>query len=639
MLKRWTWLALLLAALLAFSACSSDDSNTVTPPVEDTAFDVLAAAGAAYINGGTCPGIISADALAGALDDFTVIDVRSESAYLAGHIPGAYLSSISTVIDDITTYPQDKPFVVTCYSGQLAGHVKIALELLGYDIQSLGFGMCSWNEATNSGWENGHGDNLIGEVETTNNNGDLTTTYDWPVLEDLGYEAGTVVVERVRDTLAAGFKSIKYINSTNPAAQLAGNEENYFIINYWGESDYDGTSGVAPGHIPGAYQFTPAASLGMDQMLNLVPTDMPIVVYCWTGQTSSQITFYLNMLGYDAYSLAYGANGLFYSDLTAHKWTEGGPAVNQTMEEAPTPLPAYETLFNGMDDYMNAGSWYINAQDLSDLVDDDAVTILDIRSTAAWEAGHIDGAVDIADYKTDLPQMVADDSIPTDKQIVVVCYTGQNAGWASAYLNLMGYDSKSLLFGMAGWTSTLTGPWDTNVGDALGVVETANNNDSLDWNMYPALDDYSLEARANAIIGEGFQGVSYADVASEIDNYFVVNYWGEADYNGTGAAGAPGHIPGAFQFTPGSSMTLDTMLANLPSQLDDDPIIVYCWTGQTSAQITMMLRMLGYDAYSLKFGANSLFHADLTAHVWNGNLVTRDLYDVNGDLVDQGATK
>ena len=58
----------------------------------------------------------------------------------------------------------------------------------------------------------------------------------------------------------------------------------------------------------------------MDQMLGNLPTNMPIVVYCWTGQHSSQVTAYLNTLGYEAYSLKFGSNNLFYNDLTAHKW-------------------------------------------------------------------------------------------------------------------------------------------------------------------------------------------------------------------------------------------------------------------------------------------------------------------------------
>ncbi len=639
--KRWTWLALLLVTLVAFAGCSSDDNNPITPVDEDTAFEVLAAAGAAYINDSTdCPGVASPTDLGmiGHEDEFTIIDIRSEEDYLAGHIPGAYHSGLGTLVDDLLTFPTDLPYVVVCYSGQAAGHAKIAMELLGYeDVKSIGFGMCGWSTETNGSWESNHGDNLVGNIETTNNNGDLTAQ-TWPVLEDLGYEAGSVVVERVRDTLAGGFKGIKYLNPTTPSAQLSGHEDEYFIINYFGEADYLGTGTAgAPGHIPGAYQFTPYASMGIDQMLEDVPTNMPVVVYCWTGQHSSQITFYLNMLGYDAYSLTFGSNGLFHSDLTAHKWAPGGPTPTQGVVEGPVALPAYAALYDGVDDYFTDNSvWYYNAGQLETLVEDSAVTVLDIRAAADWEAGHISGAINVA--SADIPARIADNTIPTDLPFAVVCYTGQTAGWASAYLNVMGHESRTLLFGMCGWTQTLTSAWDNNVNDYLSDPETTNNNGDLDWHMYPELADNTVAGRAAAVLAEGFQGVSYGGatgISPERDDYFLVNYWGEADYSGTGTAGAPGHIPGAFQYTPGTSMTLETMLGNLPSQLEDPQIIVYCWTGQTSSQITMFLRMMGYDAYSLKFGANSLFHNDLTAHVWLGNNQTRDLYDAAGNLVDQ----
>ena len=49
-------------------------------------------------------------------------------------------------------------------------------------------------------------------------------------------------------------------------------------------------------------------------------TDETIVTYCWTGQTSSMITAYLTVLGYDAVSLKFGSNGMIYDDLEGHKW-------------------------------------------------------------------------------------------------------------------------------------------------------------------------------------------------------------------------------------------------------------------------------------------------------------------------------
>jgi rhodanese-related sulfurtransferase len=640
--KRWTWLALLLVALVAFAGCSDDD-DPIVPVHVDTAFEVLAAAGADYINDAAdCPGVVSASTIQGQESGYTIIDIRAESAYLDGHIPGSFHSSLVTLVDDLLTLPTDKPYLLVCYSGQSAGHAKIAMELLGYDdVKSIGFGMCGWSTETNGSWEGNYGDNLVGAPETANNSDDLTT-HTWPVLEDLGYAAGSVVVERVKDTLAENFKSIKYINSTSPADQLMGHEDEYFIINYFGLDDYTGanilTTGV-PGHIEGAFQFTPNGSLGIDQMLENVPTDMPVVVYCWTGQHSSQITFYLNMLGYEAYSLSFGSNGLFHSDLLAHKWTVGGPAVDGSLVDEPTPLPAFEALFDEAAAYFNGGgAWYKTASvlDAELTVDANAYTILDVRSAEVFAAGHIQNAINVA--VSDIPAQIGDGTIPVDLPFVVTCYTGQSAGYATAYLNLMGYTSFSLKFGMSSWHSTLTTKWDSAVAlsPQVDTPETTNNNGDLELNMFPVLDDYSIEARMAASMAEGLQGKAFAtDVDGYLDDWFIVNYWGEADYLGypTVGARAPGHIPGAYQFSPTTSLDLETMLANLPSKLEDDPILVYCWTGQTSAQITMFLRMLGYDAYSLYYGANTLFYGDLDASQWVTTSTDRDLYDNTGTLI------
>ena len=122
------------------------------------------------------------------------------------------------------------------------------------------------------------------------------------------------MAQRVAMNLAEGYKGIGYLD-------IQGNLEDYFVVNYFGEADYlgQGSSGV-PGHIPGAFQFTPYVSMGIDQMLNNIPGDMPVVVYDWAGQHSSAVVAYLNMLGYQAYSLKFGANALFHSQLTAHSW-------------------------------------------------------------------------------------------------------------------------------------------------------------------------------------------------------------------------------------------------------------------------------------------------------------------------------
>jgi rhodanese-related sulfurtransferase len=59
---------------------------------------------------------------------------------------------------------------------------------------------------------------------------------------------------------------------------------------------------------------------------------------------------------------------------------------------------------------------------------------------------------------------------------------------------------------------------------------------------------------------------------------------------------AAGHIPGAI------NIGLDSLADNLNKLDPDEPVYVYCYTGHSAAQATAVLQMLGYDAYSLKFG-------------------------------------
>ena len=43
-----------------------------------------------------------------------------------------------------------------------------------------------------------------------------------------------------------------------------------------------------------------------------LPTDKPLLVYCNSGLHSSFVVAFLRLLGYDAYSLKYGANGFMH---------------------------------------------------------------------------------------------------------------------------------------------------------------------------------------------------------------------------------------------------------------------------------------------------------------------------------------
>jgi rhodanese-related sulfurtransferase len=305
-LTKLTSLMMLLTVLLMVYGCGDDDDDGTEPQMSE--FEMLAEHIQDYVMG-TAPKIVSAATVyanvTGDPDYYTILDLRSATDFAAGHIAGATNIALGDIMDaDIS---MDTPVLCVCYTGQSAGHACIALNLLGYDAYSLKFGMSSWHSDFDK-WTANVGDAYVGFRETTAHA--KTTEYDYPALSTGGESGDEILLVRADEVLEDGFQGIG-------AADVTADPDSYFILNYFSEADYDD-----PGHLTGAYQFTPNGSLSLDTELHYVPDDMPVVVYCWTGQMSSQVTFYLNLLGYEAYSLKFGVNGMWYSDLTSSKWSE-----------------------------------------------------------------------------------------------------------------------------------------------------------------------------------------------------------------------------------------------------------------------------------------------------------------------------
>ena len=87
--------------------------------------------------------------LKGAIDaGAALIDVREESEYAEGHLPGAVNIPIRTLAQKLDLVPQDKPVVVYCASGHRAAMANAALHLAGYDnVRVFPAGYGAWEAA------------------------------------------------------------------------------------------------------------------------------------------------------------------------------------------------------------------------------------------------------------------------------------------------------------------------------------------------------------------------------------------------------------------------------------------------------------------------------------------------------------
>lgn len=356
MMKRW--LVLILA--LSLTACGSDSNSNDDPTdvvggedtiegdvpegadlaeedsvVEQTEFELLTTylegEGGDYVNTAAPKIISAADVMAEGLGGWTIIDMRTGDKYGPdangdwlkeangvvdyddGHIEGAVMAGLG----DIPTWAAanltgDEKILVVCYTGHNAGHGTLILNLLGYDAHSLKFGMSGWNEKFDL-WTGHLGSDYM-DTFVTDTAPEKPEAGAYPELETGMGSAGEILSARIDYLLANG---PAYMNWTD----LMAAPDDYFVVNYWGEEDYLGM-----GHFDGAYQYTPKASLSTATDLATLPTDMPIAVYCYSGQTGSQIAAFLTILGYEAYDVKFGTNAVIYDGMTSHKWTEAAPA-------------------------------------------------------------------------------------------------------------------------------------------------------------------------------------------------------------------------------------------------------------------------------------------------------------------------
>jgi rhodanese-related sulfurtransferase len=476
--------------------------------------------------------------------------------------------------------------------------------MLGYDAYSLLFGMSSWTSDPHV-----YVKRFDPEVHTS----------DYAVETEANEPAGPYLSP---GPLAAGAAAAagayfnagpKTIGATDLYDHLNdGDPENDpYIISLRSAEDY------ARGHIPGAVNMSVKEMFSADRLAT-IPCDRQVVVVCYTGQTAAQATAGLNMLGYDAYSLLCGMSAwtadpdVYVKRFNPEVHTSDYPVELEVNEPGgPYALPFAVATATGAvgvggaaEAYHSAGPRTIGATDVYENLNDgdpeNDPYIISLRSAEDYAKGHIPGAVNMSVKEMFSAESLA--TIPPERQVVVVCYTGQTAGQATAGLSMLGYEAYSLLFGMSSWTSdpdVYVKRFDPGVHTSDYTVETEPNEVGGPFAMPGPLAG-SVAGAAEAYFAAGPRTIGAGDVYgnlndgdSENDPYIISLRSGE-DY-------ARGHIPGAVNMSV-TEMFGAQSLATIPP---DRQVVVACYTGQTAAQATAGLNMLGYDAYSLLFGMSS----------------------------------
>ena len=265
---------------------------------------------------------------------------------------------------------------------------------------------------------------------------------------------------------------------------------------------------------------------------------------------------------------------------------EDSSAQSAPADEGASVEDAVDAYFANMPDHI----YKIGQADFVGMVQAGTdMTVLDIRRPDDYNAGHIQGAVNLpwgtSALVDELPM------IPQEGNVFIYCYSGQTAGQAVALLNLVGVPARSVNLG-----------WNFGISKVEGVdaiTETESNSlpsatHDLDPNLLAAYEAY------------------YEDMATKAGSTFANNIVSEENAKAILDAADPdvvfvsirraehyaeGHIPTATNMPWGKGM--QTMFDSLPA---DKKIIIYCYSGQTAGQTVAMLRVLGYDAVSLRGG-------------------------------------
>ncbi len=305
---------LLTTGFIFFSSCVEDN---IAPPFTgelNPAAEMLVyfETQGDFVNTTLAPALIDAQEVFANITSYLIIDLRKASDFSSGHIDGALNipgDSLYNFMKSVNagSYPK---IILVDKNGHGSAYFTCLLRLAGFNnVYSMKYGMASWNQFFADEWLGVLGDAL--DIESyTNDDFPRNDLMDLPLVsfDDPNASLPDRVNSRIKKIIEEGF----YFSDNLPSPQYA------YIICYGKMRLYYARRFIVlegRGHPPGArlYLDTPDFEFQSGKYLQSIPNDQPICIYGYDGQQSACMTAYLRVLGYDATSLLFGANQLFYS--------------------------------------------------------------------------------------------------------------------------------------------------------------------------------------------------------------------------------------------------------------------------------------------------------------------------------------
>ncbi len=220
-------------------------------------------------------------------EEMMILDIRQADAYAESHVKGAVNVPFGmTIAESLSKIPDDVHLYVYCYTGQTASQTVALLNVAG-------------KFATNvqGGFNNGISKAEGADKYITTEAGSTLPEATYDVDPDV-QAAITTYFEKTVANAGTTFANNNFAPDSLKEV-IDAQMDDYFIYSVRQAKDF------ATGHIQGAVNNPFGA--GMEKNFeSQLPKDKKIIVYCYTGQTASQTTAILRLLGYDAYNLSGG---------------------------------------------------------------------------------------------------------------------------------------------------------------------------------------------------------------------------------------------------------------------------------------------------------------------------------------------
>lgn len=288
-----------------------------------------------------------------------------------------------------------------------------------------------------------------------------------------------VLVEYLESPNSPAMKD--FVNTDMPTIMAATEVQTLNATNQVYIIDIRAAADFNAGHIKNAHNVAVGDIINHIKGVNLEPYTK-VAIVCYTGQTAGFAAAILRLMGYNkVFSMKWGMCA-WHADF-AGKWntavSNGNSYASQFVstdspKAAKGSLPELNTGKTTGQEILEARVAAVLAEGFTPASVTNATVFGALNSyyiVNYWPAaqyadpGHIPGAIQYTPKET--MKLAADlTTLPTDKTIAVYCYTGQTSAFLAAYLRLLGYDAKSILFGTNGMIYDKMGEYNTNHPDS-----------------------------------------------------------------------------------------------------------------------------------------------------------------------------